>query len=119
MNLHSWWDGLVTQHESNPQQEARASELLALHGDAVTPAHLAAAPADWAAEGQVLAAAHVYTPEMRERAERHLNGRHCREFNAGYVQRPVGYIDQARAVAERQAVLAGLRLAALMETLLD
>jgi hypothetical protein len=102
INLHSFWDGLLGTSRAAQTQWNYAIELEAEYPrKSLKELKKAKAPRDWSLESRKLAVERAYLRgELRSGSNP--------EFAAAL---PGGYAKTAKAVAERQAALAGYRLA--------
>jgi hypothetical protein len=113
-NLHSFWDEAVSSEESYVAIRGLAIEVSKNAELAAEAERLAAAldPGAWIDEGHELAKRYVYTPELLQQVAARETHTHL-----GDLKLPEKYAADAEAVAERQAVVAGHRLAKLREKL--
>jgi hypothetical protein len=113
-NLHSFWDEAVSTEESYPAIRRLAVDV-SKNADLAADGERSAAalePGAWIDEGHELAKKYVYTPEVLQRVAAREAHTHL-----GDLRLPDKYADDAETVAERQAVIAGHRLAKLLEKL--
>jgi hypothetical protein len=99
--LHSLWDGLLGDGEALTDIEARVGSLMTAHPRSDFSAQLAKTdPNDWSLESRALAISTGYKPLPA------LNG-----TTSHPVTLPANYMSQAQSLSEKQAALAGYRLA--------
>jgi hypothetical protein len=113
-NLHSFWDEAVSTEESYPAIRRLAVDV-SKNADLAAEAQRSAAaldPGAWIDEGHELAKKYVYTPEVLQQVAAREAHTHL-----GDLRLPDKYSADAETVAERQAVIAGHRLAKLLEKL--
>ena len=116
-NLHAFWDSLLAPGPiSNGAVETKALEMLIRHRDHVLPAVSGLDTTQWVSESRAVAGEWAYNPELVEAVRTSLDGSPCRPGSDYGIELPEDYIANARMVAERQAVLASIRLARLLET---
>jgi len=99
--LHSLWDGLLGDGEKLTDIEARVGPLTTAHPRTEFTSQLAKPdPKDWSLESRALAISTGYKPLSA------LNG-----TTSHPITLPSNYMDEARTLSEKQAALAGYRLA--------
>lgn len=114
--LHAYWDSVISTEETYDTNRLLATELL-LNAELATAGEQAAAsldPGTWIDEGCALAKKYVYTPEIMQKIAAREGHPHLGDLNPSPQ-----YEGDAETVAERQAVLAGHRLAKLLTQLLE
>jgi hypothetical protein len=114
-NLHAFWDDVLCTEEPYETVHLLASSLVH-NAELATAGQQAAAqldPGAWIDEGHELAKQYVYTPEVRQKINAREGHPHLGDLNPSPK-----YEADAETVSERQAVIAGHRLAKLLEQLL-
>ncbi len=113
--LHAFWDDQISTEEPYQTVRSLATEL-SHNAELSAAARQAAAsldPGAWIDEGHELAKKYVYTPEVVAKIAAREGHTHLGELNLSPQ-----YAADAETVAERQAAIAGHRLAKLLEQLL-
>ena len=113
--LHGFWDDQVSTEQPYDTVRSLATAVARNMELAAAGKQAAAAldPGTWIDEGHELANRHVYTPEVLRKIAAREGHSHL-----GALHLPESYYADAEAVSERQAVVAGHRLAALLQKLL-
>jgi len=112
--LHSYWDGFLGTNSKFSKIKTKANDLVSRYG-AEFNAPFVALPNDvWSTETQPVALVEAYQPLMNAvRAAEHHGG------HLGTIKLPDSYFDNGTKVAERQAVIAGVRLAGVLKQATD
>ena len=114
-NLHAFWDDQVST-ERPYQTIRRLAHDVAQNSELAAAGAKAAATLDpgvWIDESHELAIQYVYTPEVLAKVAAREGHSHL-----GALHPPESYYQNAESVSERQAVVAGHRLAKLLEQVL-
>jgi hypothetical protein len=115
-DLHAFWDAQISTDEPYQTQRLVAT-LLRQNRDHAAAGEQAAAsldPGQWIDESHELAKQYAYTAEVLQKVLAREGHSHL-----GPLDLPAGYRADAQTVAERRAVMAAWRLAALLENLLE
>lgn len=113
-NLHSLWDGFLGRQANFSHVLGKANELIEQHpSESATP--FVALPFDvWTTETQQLALDAVYGPILEQ-----LRDAESSANELPRLELPTSYFQAAGAIASRQAVIAGARMAGLLASLVD
>ncbi len=115
-SLHAFWDSQISTDEGYDTQR-RLAEQLTKNKELTAAAEASAASLDpgvWIDEGHELAKKYVYTPEIVAKITAREGHTHLGDLNPS-----AQYAADAETVAERQAIVAGHRLAKLLKQLLE
>ncbi len=113
-NLHSLWDGAVGSDTRWTRLLDRRAALLDSYAKEPSAANERSLPerfGAWAEEGAALARSAVYVPEILAQ----VAAENTRQRRSVRITLPAGYEEQMQDVAEAQVVLAGRRMARLLE----
>jgi hypothetical protein len=115
VNLHMLWDGLVTSTNDIGALTAIATELRRKYPSSQFKEIASGDPKTWAQESYDIAKMNAYmNGSLRGTPKGHA--RDCSELIEAKIL-PTGYEAKAKEIAERRVVLAGYRLASLLQRL--